>query len=77
MTLLFALSDPIAEQIIRSITTANKEIIDSISTISAISEEVSAHASDTYAISEQNIDTVSQVVSLADQLKELANKLHN
>lgn len=55
---------------------ANHKIVDSISTISAITEEVSAHANDTYSISEQNSETVQDLVLLADKLKDLANQLN-
>lgn len=55
---------------------ANNEITDSISTISAITEEVAAHANETYSISEENIETVQSVVQLADHLKDLATQLN-
>jgi len=54
---------------------ANHEIVDSISTISAISEEVSAHAGDTFSISEKNSETVQEIASVVDNLRELADKL--
>lgn len=60
---------------IEELASANREIVDSISTISAITEEVSAHASSTFAISEQNATTVKDVVTLTEQLKGLANEL--
>lgn len=59
------------------LSAANKEIVDSISTISAISEEVAAHSSHTYSASEHNIEIVSQVVKITDNLKMLANQLNN
>lgn len=62
--------------IVDSLAEANKEIIDSVSTISAISEEVSAHANDTFSISEENSITVSKVVSIANDLKDLADQLN-
>lgn len=55
---------------------ANREIIDSISTISAITEEVSAHANDTYSISEQNSEIVRDLVVYMDRIKQLANQLN-
>lgn len=54
---------------------ANREIIDSISTISAISEEVAAHASDTLESSEHNIEIINQTSQSALQLKEYAGQL--
>ena len=56
---------------------ANKKIVDSISTISAISEEVAAHANDTLEESENNITVVEALIKVADELNGLANKLDN
>jgi methyl-accepting chemotaxis protein len=65
------LSDYVAK-----LSKANEGIIDSISTISAISEEVAAHASDTQTASEENNETVSKVIVMTEKLEELANKLN-
>lgn len=54
---------------------ANKEIVDSISTISSISEEVAAHANTTFDISEKNADTVAEITNLIGVLSELADEL--
>ncbi len=70
-------SSKMLSEIIEQLAKANSEIVDSVSTISAISEEVSAHASDTYEISEQNIQTVGEVVSISDELKSLTAKLNS
>lgn len=69
-------SDALA-QIVEELAGANKQIVDSVSTISAISEEVAAHASDTYTISEQNSETVASVVALSGHLRELAQQLNS
>ena len=57
---------------------ANAGIVESIQNISAITEEVSAHAHETYASSEKNTEIVSQVIdivsSLSDQAEELAKQ---
>ena len=63
--------------IVEKLAKANKDIVDSVSTISAISEEVSAHANDTFQISEQNSHTVGEVVEISDELKELTAKLNS
>ena len=60
---------------VEELTVANKEIVDSISTISAISEEVAAHSNNTYTISEQNMELVSEVYEYTEKLKELAESL--
>lgn len=54
---------------------ANKKIIDSISTISAISEEVAAHASDTLSATESNNVIVEELAALSGQLEILAQEL--
>lgn len=54
---------------------ANKSIIDSISTISAISEEVAAHASDTLSSTEKNNQVVAELVDLSSQMEYLAHEL--
>ena len=54
---------------------ANKKIVDSISTISAISEEVAAHASDTISATESNIVIVEELAALSGQLETLAQEL--
>ncbi|MBR1770983.1 MAG: hypothetical protein IJ747_03030 [Lachnospiraceae bacterium] len=58
-----------------NLATANKAIVDSIQTISAITEEVSAHASETYSISEQNQSIVDQVTNIVAELNADAAKL--
>lgn len=54
---------------------ANKKIIASISTISAISEEVAAHASDTLSATESNNVIVEELAALSGQLETLAQEL--
>ena len=54
---------------------ANKKIIDCISTISAISEEVAAHASDTLSATESNNVIVEELAALSGQLETLAQEL--
>lgn len=54
---------------------ANKKIVDSISTISAISEEVAAHASDTLSATESNNVIVGELSAFSSQLETLAQEL--
>lgn len=61
--------------LVAQLENSNKEIVDSISTISAISEEVAAHASDTLSSSEQNIDVINQTYNSAVQLAEFSKQL--
>ena len=61
--------------IVSELASANKVIVDSIQTISAITEEVSAHSNETYTGSEQNQQIVADVGSLVQSLNEDAGKL--
>ena len=61
--------------IVAELASANKVIVDSIQTISAITEEVSAHSNETYSGSEQNQQIVADVGALVQSLNEDAGKL--
>lgn len=61
--------------IVVKLASSNKEIVDSIQTVSAITEEVSAHSNETYSASEDNQNVLSQVRELVDTLNESAQKL--
>ena len=67
-------SDAMKEHV-ENLAGANEEIVNSIQTISAITEEVTAHASTTYAGSEQNQQIVTQIDNLVDSLNESAAEL--
>lgn len=54
---------------------ANAGIIENIQTISAITEEVTAHSSETHASSEENDRTASEVMDMVTKLKDLAQQL--
>ena len=60
---------------IDSLGVANGEIVEKIQTISAITEQVSAHASETYDACEENGRMVEQVEDLMRNLKENAQRL--
>ena len=68
-------SDKLAS-FVEELSKANDKIVDSVATISAISEEVAAHASDTFETSENNAKTVREFVDMVDDLKELTEQLH-
>ncbi len=63
------------EQIVASLAEANKEIVDSIQTISAITEEVSAHSDETYLATEANKSILIEVSGVVSELKEEAEQL--
>ena len=55
--------------------TANAGIMESIQTISAITEEVSAHSSETYDACEMNSRMVSEVTGIVENLNEETKKI--
>lgn len=61
--------------VVENLGTANELIVESIQTISAISEEVSAHSSETYDACEDNSVMVAEVTEIIDGLNENAQKL--
>ena len=64
-----------ADTLSRSISelqNANKEIIDSIQTISAISQQVSAHAGETMQAEEENLNVMQDVSAIMQKLAKLA-----
>lgn len=61
--------------IVEQLNVANAAIIDSISTVSAISEEVTAHATETLSTSDNNISIIGEVISNVNELNQLSNEL--
>ena len=62
-------------KVVADLAKANREIVDSIQTISAITEEVTAHASETMSVSEQNSTIVADINSMVDELSADAKQL--
>ena len=63
------------DSLVDKLAKANEEIMQSIQTISAMTEEVTAHASATYASSEENQRIVSHINMLVNDLNDGANEL--
>lgn len=63
--------------IVKNLDTANKEIVESIQTISAITEEVSAHSMVTCEKTETNMAIVDEVQSLVTSMTTSAEQLKN
>ena len=61
--------------VVDKLENANATIIESISTVSAVSEEVSAHATDTLETTVKNEEIVGNVVDLVNSLSEDAKRL--
>ena len=58
-----------------SLDTSNAGIVESIQTISAITEEVSAHSNETYEACERNSEMVSEVTAIVENLNEETKKI--
>lgn len=63
--------------IVGELESANADIVENIQTISAITEEVSAHANETYNVCEENARLVESVTGMVDGLNAEAQKLQN
>ena len=63
------------DDIVERLAAANDKIVNSIETTSAITEEVTAHATETFSISEENQRIVEHINTLVDELNEDADKL--
>ena len=61
--------------IVKELESANAGIMDSIQTISAISEEVAAHTNNTLATCEKNQKSVEHLMAETENLIELTHQL--
>lgn len=64
-------------QIIEELESANGDIVENIQTISAITEEISAHANETFSVCDENSRLVVSASRIVDALNEDAQKLQN
>lgn len=62
-------------EIVKMLAKANGEIVESVQNISAITEQVSAHASETFESSQKNVGVVEQVGSVVEMLSRKAEEL--
>lgn len=63
------------ESALGELASANKEIVESIQTISSITEEVTAHATETHSVSEQNQTIVEDINDMVEKLSGDAAEL--
>ena len=63
--------------ILEELAGANGDIVENIQTISAITEEISAHASETFHVCDENSRMVDSVQGIVDDLNESARKIQN
>lgn len=64
------------DRAMEQLAAANGVIVESIQTISAIMEEVSAHSQETYSVSERNTKIVGEVERLVEDLSSQAKRLN-
>lgn len=65
----------VMRETVSNLETANAGIVESIQTISAVTEEVSAHSSETYDACEKNSSMVSEVTDIVEGLYEETKKI--
>ena len=63
------------DNLVDRLSDANKEIVNSIQTASAVAEEVTAHANETYKVSEDNQRIVRHVNDIVHSLNSDAQTL--
>ncbi len=63
------------KETVMNLDSANAGIVESIQTISAITEEVSAHSSETYEACEKNSSMVSEVTGIVENLNEETKRI--
>lgn len=63
------------DELVAGLTSANEQVIKGIETISAITEEVTAHSNQTLETSETNQSIAGEVEQMVETLSELANEL--
>lgn len=61
-------------RIVAELKEANQVIVDSIQTISAISEEVSAHASETLTAEQKNAEILENITDMMESMTQIAGK---
>ncbi len=63
-------------EIVKSLEVANGDIVENIQTISAITEQVSAHAGETYEACEENMALANEMTEIVKSLSAEAENLH-
>lgn len=63
------------QALVNNLNIANQQVISGIETISAVTEEVTAHSNETVEISEKNSDIADEVEAIVTTLNQLAEEL--
>lgn len=75
MTKEISIQTTAMKETVESLDISNAGIVESIQTISAITEEVSAHSNETYEACERNSEMVSEVTAIVENLNEETKKI--
>lgn len=65
------------EEVVNELERTNKVIIEGIGNVSAVTEEVSARATETFSVSENNASTVEEIANVIAELNDKAQRLNN
>lgn len=65
------------EEVVGNLANANSIIVESVQTISAVIQEVSAHSNETYDVCDKNTEIVNKVAELVADLNTQAQSLNN
>lgn len=65
------------EDVVSELDRTNKVIIEGIGNVSAVTEEVSARATETFSVSENNAETVEEIANVIVELNNKAQRLNN
>ncbi|MGN0414027.1 MAG: methyl-accepting chemotaxis protein [Agathobacter sp.] len=63
------------QELVTDLNTANEQVVKGIETISAVTEEVTAHSNETLEISEKNSNIADEVERIVEELNSLAKEL--
>lgn len=63
------------DQMVKGLTNANDQVIQGIETISAATQEVTAHTSETLEASARNSELTAQTSGIVESLRQLADEL--
>jgi methyl-accepting chemotaxis protein len=64
-------------EIVSDLENANKDIVENIQTVTAVTEQVSAHANETYEDCDENAALAISIISIVKDLSDKAKYLHN
>ena len=64
------------ETVVENLAQSNKSIVESINSVSAVTQEVSARANETLSVSESNAVVVEEITSVIEEINNKAKKLN-